>query len=217
MEKNNTMTAERSLEIIRESIERSRRETTRNAGKPLLMWGALVMITSLTIGHLLKQTGNSEWQYLWLVLGILGGAGQYLLCRNEKAHAKNFTGEIVGNIWIAFAVFCFCTFIIGTLALRIRFEMQLDSESFILPITAMIIIMEALCAAIMGLVLRNVWITVCAVVSGVICTAVAVALPDVRSMLALALAAVLNLIVPGLIIVIGNKNNGGGSSLCSDR
>lgn len=217
MEKENEMTAERSLKIIRESIERSRRETTHNVGKSLLMWGVLVLVTSMVIGWLLWQTGNAQWQYLWFVFGIVGGLGQCLICRNAEIQVKNITSEMVGNIWISFAVCCICTFIIATLSQCIRLWVGLNGAETVLPIAPMILMMEALCATIMGLVLRNAWITATAILSGILSTAVAIALPDVRSMLAVAFAAMLNLIVPGLIIVLRKKKNEGGSALCSNR
>lgn len=220
MENGNEMTVERSLKIIRDSIERSRKETTRQVGKPLLMWGVLVAVTSLVIGWLLWRTDNEKWNYLWFVFGIVGGVGQYLISRREKARVKNFTSDVVGNIWISFAIFCFCTFvinIIGILAMFVRGWMGNCELPFSLPIAPIILMMEALCSTIMGLVLRNAWITTTAILSGILSTAVAIAMPDVRSMIAMAFAAVLNLIVPGLIIVLGNKNKEGDDVICSSR
>lgn len=220
MEKDNEMTAERSLKFIRESIERSRRETTRNVGKPLLMWGVLLFIASLVIGLLLWQTGNAQWQYLWFVFGIVGGLGQWQISRTAKAHVKNITSETVSNIWISFAVFCFVysslAVFIAVFAMYIRQWVGFDGQ-FVMPVMPVILMMEALCATIMGLVLRNTWITATAILSGILSTAVAIALPGVRSMLAMAIAALLNLIVPGLIIVLGNKKDEGGCDPCSNR
>lgn len=205
MKENEELTAERSLQIIRDSIERSRKETTRQLGKHLLMWGVLLLITSIAIGWLLWQTNNENWNYLWFVFGISGGAGEVIFSRRAEERVKNFTSDVVANIWIAFAIFCFCTFLIALLSLLIRMWMGISDLPFVLQPAPMIIIMEALCATIMGLVLRNVWITATAIVSGLLFTAFVIAVPDVRIMIVLALAAVFHLIVPGLIIVIGNK------------
>jgi len=114
----------------------------------------------MVIGWLLWQTGNAQWQYLWFVFGIVGGLGQCLICRNAEIQVKNITSEMVGDIWISFAVCCICTFIIATLSQCIRLWMGLDGAETVLPIAPMILMMEALCATIMGLVLRNAWITI---------------------------------------------------------
>ncbi|MBR3079940.1 MAG: hypothetical protein IKH01_09035, partial [Prevotella sp.] len=50
MEENNNMTAERSLEIITEQIERSRKEVTRDTGLTLYVSGLCVMGVALFIG-----------------------------------------------------------------------------------------------------------------------------------------------------------------------
>ena len=41
MEEKNNLTAERSLEIIRESIERSQRTINKNSSIPLIWWGGV--------------------------------------------------------------------------------------------------------------------------------------------------------------------------------
>ena len=52
MEVDNNLTAERSLEIIRESIERSQRTIHKNSALPLIWWGGCVVVFSLFIAYL---------------------------------------------------------------------------------------------------------------------------------------------------------------------
>ena len=49
MEEKSNLTAERSLEIIRESIERSQRTINKNSALPLIWWGVCVAVFSYTI------------------------------------------------------------------------------------------------------------------------------------------------------------------------
>ena len=42
----NEMTPEKSLQVITEAISRSRRDFEKNAGKPMILWGVIVMIFS---------------------------------------------------------------------------------------------------------------------------------------------------------------------------
>ena len=58
MEENKNLTAERSLEIIRESIERSQHAIAKNSGLPLMWWGALVVVFSLLINYLWRHHGG---------------------------------------------------------------------------------------------------------------------------------------------------------------
>lgn len=60
----NEMTPEKSLKIISEAIARSRRDFEKNAGTPMILWGAVVLIFSMAVWILLKQTDNQSWNYL---------------------------------------------------------------------------------------------------------------------------------------------------------
>ena len=44
MESSEKLTAERSLEIIREAIEQGKRDVARNAGTPMITWGVLTCV-----------------------------------------------------------------------------------------------------------------------------------------------------------------------------
>ena len=45
----NNFSVENSLRLITETIERSRSTIVKNAGKPLIVWGLLVSLTSVII------------------------------------------------------------------------------------------------------------------------------------------------------------------------
>ena len=63
MEEITNMTAERSLEIIRESIERSQRTINKNSALPLIWWGACVVAFSLLIAYLWNNHGGPVWNF----------------------------------------------------------------------------------------------------------------------------------------------------------
>ena len=81
MEEQNKLTAERSLEIIKESIEQSRRDITRGSWKSMLVWGILVAVIALVVGHLWEHTSlGSGAAGLWGILGLrshLWGDGRF--------------------------------------------------------------------------------------------------------------------------------------------
>ncbi|MBR3734096.1 MAG: hypothetical protein IKN22_06180, partial [Bacteroidaceae bacterium] len=72
MEENKNLTAKRSLEIITEQIERSRRTITKNLWWYLVWWGLCVAIFALLIAYLWKHHGGPAWNALWAVMWIFG-------------------------------------------------------------------------------------------------------------------------------------------------
>ena len=68
METKENLTAERSLEIIRESIERSQRTITRNSSWSFVWWGSCVVVFAFLIAYLWKQHGGPAWNALWAVM-----------------------------------------------------------------------------------------------------------------------------------------------------
>ena len=61
----NNFSAENSLRLIAETIERSRRTIAKNSGKPLILWGALVAVTAIVIWALWSKTGSAAWNWMW--------------------------------------------------------------------------------------------------------------------------------------------------------
>ena len=61
----NEMTPVKSLQIINEAIEKSRRDFEQDAGTPMIVWGAVVLVFSLAVCIMWKLTGNLSWNFLW--------------------------------------------------------------------------------------------------------------------------------------------------------
>ena len=73
------LSAENSLRLIAETIERSRKAIAKNSGKPLILWGALVTITSVVIWGLWTKTGTPMWNLLWFAMTAIGVIGTYYM------------------------------------------------------------------------------------------------------------------------------------------
>ena len=93
MEEKNNMTAERSLEIIRESIERSQRTINKNSAIPLIWWGLCVIIFSFLIAYLWKNHGGPVWNMLWAVLWLIGYAGDWIIGKRRESIPTTFVGK----------------------------------------------------------------------------------------------------------------------------
>ena len=131
MEEKNNMTAERSLEIIRESIERSRKAVSADAGTTLLISGLCIVgvATVVAVGHLLTKSWVFYLLYMlipifiwaingyrlkskWMVwCGIIGGLGGYFwqaFCVTETLAANTNMGAlyvIIPNLMMAVFTF----------------------------------------------------------------------------------------------------------------
>ena len=106
MEEKTNMTAERSLEIIRESIERSQRTIAKNSGLPLMWWGACVMVFALLIEYLWKNHGGPAWHLLWFVMWVVGYIGNRVIDKKKEAVPTTFVGKTIGHVWGTFGIFC---------------------------------------------------------------------------------------------------------------
>ena len=66
MEEKNNMTAERSLEIITEQIERSRQMVAKKTGQSLYIAGLCIMGLALIIGICILLTNNMAYYLLYI-------------------------------------------------------------------------------------------------------------------------------------------------------
>ena len=92
MEENSKLTAERSLEIIRESIERSQRTITRNSAVPMIWWGVCVFVFSFIIAYLWANHGGPAWNALWAIMWLAGYAGNWMIDKKKGTVPTTFVG-----------------------------------------------------------------------------------------------------------------------------
>ena len=207
MEEKSNLTAERSLEIIRESIERSQRTINKNSAIPLIWWGACVVVFSLFIAYLWKNHGGPAWNMLWAVLWLIGYVGNWLIDKRRERVPMTFVGKTIGHVWATFGVFC-CG--VGMIFGFIGCEM-LPME-LILPkvyafgcITSVISLCFGMGTTITGLVIRNRVIQVCGLVAGIGGFFGALHFPDHTQLYVMAVVALIGLIVPGVTILLQNQ------------
>ncbi|MBQ1831262.1 MAG: hypothetical protein II112_02710, partial [Bacteroidales bacterium] len=80
----NNFSAENSLRLIAETIERSRRTIAKNSGKPLILWGSLVALTAVVIYILWSLTGSPAWNFLWFAMSAVGAVAMRSMMRNSE-------------------------------------------------------------------------------------------------------------------------------------
>lgn len=197
MENLNEMTAERSLEIIKKYIDQSRKDTTKNAGMPMVIWGCLCMVTALIVGHLWNTSGNAAWNNLWFAMALIGWGITIWMGRKEKAERqpKTFIDKVMSHLWLSFGIFA------SVLPILMYVVMPLFGLPYFgVSYTPLVILLVGLCVTATGLILHNGWIVAGGIISGLPGAILASWLHGPAEMLVMAGVALVALIIPGILI-----------------
>ena len=188
----NEMTTEKSLQIIGDAIAKSRRDFEKNAGKPMILWGVIVMIFSVLTWGVFRLTGAPVWFSLWFGVPVVGYPLTMLLVKKEKNKTtRNFVNQTLGQVWSIYGIFA--------TALAVAF-------SFIDPtcIAFAIAILIGFATAVTGLILKNGWFVAGGVVTGIACPVILSLVHSADLNLMFAAIALVDLLIPGLFI---NRRN----------
>ena len=207
MEENSNLTAERSLEIIRESIERSQRTITRNSALPMIWWGVCVVIFSFIIAYLWKNHGGPAWNALRAVMWLVGYVGNWMIDKKNETVPTTFVGKSISYVWTTFGIFCggigfmFCFIGTGILPL----ELIMPKVYAFGCITSVISLCFGMGTTITGLIIRNRIIQVCGLIAGLGGFFCALHFPGHEQLYVMAAVAVIGLVVPGVLIQLQNQ------------
>ena len=187
METNN-MTPEKSLQIISEAIAQSRRDFEKNAGTPLITWGWIVLVFSVLIWFMLRETNDAKWNFLWFGIPIVGWPLTRTLIKGKQENtATSFISKTVGHIWIMYGIFA---------------TVLATAFAFIAPhysgfLTAVLL---GFAATMTGVILKNNYITAGGILTGTCYTIALFFVGKWDASLLFAIAAIINLIIPGTIM-----------------
>lgn len=193
--------AENSLRLIAETIERSRNTIVRNSGKPLILWGTLVALTSIIIYVLWSTTGSAAWNFLWFAMTAIGAV--CMISMNKKSDKVPDTGisRMLGNIWMWFGIFStgFYALIWAAWGLRSAFGIE---GALSVDITLIIVLLMGLCGVLSGSVLKSKPITFSAAVATALSVTFIMVAPGASAVriLAFLILGVFALIIPGVIL-----------------
>ena len=188
----NEMTTERSLQIIGDAIAKSRRDFERNAGKPMILWGTIVMLFSILTWGVFRLTGDPVWFCLWFGVPLVGYPLTVLIVKKDKNKTtKNFVNQTLGQVWGIYGIFA--------TALAVAFF-------FIDPtyIAFAIALLMGFATAVSGLILKNTWFMVGGLVTGIGCPIILTLVHSADLNLMFAAIALVDLLIPGLFI---NRRN----------
>ena len=171
------MTAAKSLSLITETLNNSRRDILRNNSKYFVLWGCLLTVMSLAIYLLWHFTGSPKWNFLWFAMP-LGYPIAAVMGRHDKGRPQNEIGRILGNIWTVFGVFSVCISVIAV--------------SWVpLHVTLLIVVMLGIAESISGAVLKNWPVIIAGFILGVGGALVAVLVKSEAQLLLFTLGGVL--------------------------
>lgn len=135
--------AAESLALIGRMIENTRSRMVRNSGRPLLAWGYATVLTTLVVWGAVAYFQDGRWNYLWMLLPLLGWLLMWLT--REKAPegaVRTFVDRVIGIVWLV-------------MGLSAWFVSMLSLFSLMrLPILFIILLLMGMGTTITGLIIR---------------------------------------------------------------
>ena len=169
MEENSNMTAERSLEIITEQIERSRQMVAKDTGLTLYVAGLCTMGMAIFIGLCIYFSGNAAFYLLYIALPILIYLADRYAKRNKPKVPASFVGTMVDKTWQTFGIFTFLFFVFVFLynSLMVRMESpEVYARLQISPFRIILLLM-GMAITINGYTLKSRWMVWCGIIGGI--------------------------------------------------
>ena len=203
MEQNQEFSAQKSLEIINETLNATRSAIVRKNGVSFIFWGCLLTIMSLLVYILWKTTGSPSWNFLWFAMPVIGFPVSALLKKKDPVPVpNNLISRLLGGAWGAFAVFALA---VSALSVLIALTTNVPKLFAITNLTPTIILLFGIAETFSGIVLKNKVIAISGFIIGVGGMAVYyfTGLPK-EQMLIFTLAGVV-LALTGVIIKLQNR------------
>ena len=105
MEQNKEMSAQRSLQLISETFNNSRKEILRGSAKYFILWGTLLTVVSLVIYLLWHHSGKPEWNFLWFAMPVIGYPLAAFMGKYNNVIPQNEVSKMLGGVWAVFGAF----------------------------------------------------------------------------------------------------------------
>lgn len=168
MEQDKEMTAARSLAIITETLNNSRKDILRSSAQYYILWGVLLTCFSLLIYVLWKTSGHAAWNNLWFAMPVVGfPLGKWMERKDGSILSENAISRISRGIWLTFSIFS------GSVALfHLLFTLLLNTNpigaiALGTSLSAQIILLFGMAETISGVVLKNLTIKIAGYLTGI--------------------------------------------------
>ena len=204
IEKN--LTTENSLKIIAETMERSRMTIAKNTGKPLILWGCMVALTSVVVYFLWSKTGSPVWNLLWFAMTAISVVCNIVMDRNKEKAPSTEISRIIGKTWMWFGIFTTGLYLMIWIAYFILRAFNPEASIHV-DLTLVISLMMGLCGVISGVVMKMKSVVACLVIATALSVIVALVVNGPAQILVFAILGVIGLVIPGFILQNKAKNS----------
>jgi len=157
MEENMELTAERSLEIITEQLEKSRRAVSKDTGQWLFVSGLTTMITAVVVACANYLTWTPLFHLLWFALPVVIWLVMKRINRNRVPVPESFVGTLVRKTWYTTLAFALVYVVIATVW-NIVLQHYESPDVYLhagMHITPTVITLLAVAVSITGLILKK--------------------------------------------------------------
>ena len=157
MEENMELTAERSLEIITEQLEKSRRAVSKDTGRWLFVTGLIAMIMSVIVASANLLSWTPLFHLLWFALPVVIWLVMKYVNRNRVPVPESFVGTLVRKTWYTTLAFALVYVVIATVW-NIVLQHYESPEVFLyagMHITPTILTLLAVAVSMTGLILKK--------------------------------------------------------------
>ena len=157
MEENMELTAERSLEIITEQLEKSRRAVSKDTGEWLFVTGLIAMIISVIVASANLLSWTPLFHLLWFAFPLVLWLVMKFIKRNRVPVPESFVGTLVKKTWYTILAFALVYSVIAVVWNRCL-QVYEGYEVFLragMHITPTVITLLAVAVSITGLILKK--------------------------------------------------------------
>ena len=151
------LTAERSLEIITEQLEKSRRAVSKDTGQWLFVTGLIAMIMSVIVASANLLSWTPLFHLLWFALPVVIWLVMKYVNRNRVPVPESLVGTLVKKTWYTILAFALVYVVIATVW-NIVLQHYESPEVFLhagMHITPTILTLLAVAVSITGLILKK--------------------------------------------------------------
>jgi len=182
-----------SLELISKMIRNTQQKLESEQGRPLLIFGYITVIISVSVYVLLKTTNSYYSNLLWFTIPLLGGLFMFILRKRKTKYVKTFIDGIVNIVWST----------IGVVTILLSFTSFFLSLNYL----ALMLLLLGIATTLTGLIVRFKPIIFCGIIGTLSCI-----LPFVfngyEKVLIFTVAIFIMMVIPGHILQYnGRKEN----------
>ena len=177
MEENSNLTAERSLEIITQQIEQSRRDVSKTTARSLYIAGICIMCTAVLVAIIniitMSQGMIGIGHLLWFLLPFIILKLSRKYTKDSARTPVSFVGSMIAKTWITFGYFAIGFFVIALIWSFVAARFLQPSEFVVsqIRVAPVIVLLMGMAITMTGHILRQRWLITFGIVAGLLCFA----------------------------------------------